>query len=283
MTAAQRREAVTQAMTAATISERRACSFLGIARSTARFQSKRPSDLPLRTRLVELATERPRWGYRRLHVLLRREGKLVNHKRVYRVYSEAGLAVRRRKRKRVAVKRTPAARPTALNERWSMDFVSDGLSNGRRFRCLTLVDDLSREGLAIEVDTSLPGQRVVRVLEEVARERGLPDVIVTDNGPEFIGQALDQWAHENGVELKPIEPGSPWQNCFIESFNGIFRDECLNENWFTTLADARQRIEAWRQDYNRVRPHGSLGSRAPSEFHELWSRSDASTQAGLAH
>jgi putative transposase len=221
----------------------------------------------LRQRLRELAAERRRYGYRRLRVLLRREGRVVNHKRVYRLYREEGLSVRRRKRKRIgAMERQPLTLPTSCNQRWSMDFVSDGLGDGRKFRSLNIVDDYSRECVAAEVDTSIPGGRVVRVLEGLRERRGLPQVLVTDNGPEFAGQALDVWAYQHGVKLHFIEPGKPMQNAFVESFNGKLRDECLNEHWFGTLGEARQAIEAWRRDYNEVRPHSALGNRTPQEF-----------------
>jgi len=213
------------------------------------------------------AAARPRFGYRRIHVLLRREGELVNHKRVYRLYRDLGLLVRRRRRKRVSqLVRHPKPVPEKANDRWSMDFTRDTLADGRPFRTLNLVDDFSRECPTIEVARSIPGERVVRVLDRVAAERGYPRALVIDNGPEFAGVALDRWAYEHGVALHFIEPGKPVQNCFIESFNGKFRDECLNANWFTSLADAIEKIETWRVDYNRVRPHSSLGDLSPEEF-----------------
>jgi putative transposase len=210
---------------------------------------------------------RRRFGYRRLHALLRREGWRVNHKAVHRIYVEEGLQVRKRKRKRVArAERRRLLVPQAPNERWSMDFQHDLLATGQRFRTLNIVDDLTRECPAIEVDTSLPGVRVVRVLDRLAETRGLPLEIVVDNGPEMIGKALDEWAWRNGVRLHFIEPGKPTQNAFIESFNGRFRDECLNENWFLDIHDARRIIEAWRIDYNASRPHSALGYATPDEF-----------------
>ena len=266
MTSEQRRTAVTAAMRSAEVSERRACRYTGFARSSQRYVSRRPTRTALCARLHELATQRPRWGYRRLYVLLRREGLVVNRKLVQRLYREEGLQVQRRKRKRVAVPRVPLPAPTAPNEQWSMDFVSDALGNGRRFRSLTLVDDCTREAPAIEVDFSLPGERVVQVLDRVAGERSYPKVIVCDNGPEFAGAALDQWADAHGVALQFIEPGKPVQNAFAESFNGKFRDECLNQSWFVSLADAQQTIEAWRVDYNVARPHSGLANRTPAEF-----------------
>jgi putative transposase len=236
-------------------------------RSSYRYALRREEPAGLRGRLQALAQERRRFGYRRLTVLLRREGWPVNHKRVYRLYREAGLGVRRRKRKRIgALERQPLTLPTRRNERWSMDFVFDALTDGRRFRSLNIVDDFNRECLAAEVDTSIPGARVVRVLERLRDLRGVPEVLVADNGPEFAGQALDVWAYEQGVKLHFIEPGKPVQNAFIESFNGRMRDECLNEHWFMSLAEARETIESWRRDYNEVRPHSSLGNRTPQEF-----------------
>jgi putative transposase len=249
------------------LSERRACGLAGLGRSSYRYQRRKSEESGLRERLKKLAAERRRYGYRRLTVLLNRAGKVVNHKRVYRLYREEELSVRRRKRKQIgAVERQPLALPTHTNQRWSMDFVSDGLGDGRKFRSLNIVDDYSRECVAAEVDTSIPGGRVVRVLEQLGELRGLPQVLVTDNGPEFAGQALDVWAYERGVKLHFIQPGKPIQNAFIESFNGKMRDECLNEHWFRTLNEARHTIEAWRRDYNEVRPHSSLGNRTPQEF-----------------
>ena len=249
------------------LSERRACILVGMKRSSCRYDARREELRGLRGRRRALAQERRRFGYRRLTVLLRWEGWTVNHKRVYRLYCEEGLAVRRRKRKRIgAVERQPLTIPIRPNQRWSMDFVSDALTDGRKFRSLNIVDDYNRECLAAEVDTSLPGARVIRVLERLGELRGLPEVLVTDNGPEFAGQALDAWAYPRGVRLHFIDPGKPVQNAFIESFNGKMRDECLNEHWFGTLVEARQTIEAWRRDYNEVRPHSSLGNRTPIEF-----------------
>lgn len=275
VTPAQRRTAVTDAMTAAGISERRACRFTGFARSSQRYATQRPPRTELRARLQTLAVLRPRWGYRRLHYLLRREGQFVNRKLVQRLYREEGLQVRRRKRKRVAVVRQPMTLPTAANERWSMDFVTDALGDGRKFRGFTLVDDFTRECPVIEVDRSLTAERVARVLDRVGAIRGLPRAIVCDNGPEFAGQVLDQWAHARGVILQFIEPGKPVQNAFAESFNGRLRDECLNDNWFVSLADARATIEQWRIDYNELRPHSSLNDQPPSVFARTLTRTTA--------
>ena len=238
-----------------------------MGRSSCRYRTRPDLDHELRERLRELAGERRRFGYRRLTVLLRREGRRVNHKRVYRIYGEEGFAVRCRKRKRLKAEgRTPLGLPTQANQVWTMDFTHDNLASGRRFRTLNLMDGFTRESPRIEVDTSLPGLRVVRVLEEVALERGCPQAIQVDNGPEFISRVVDQWAFEHGVELHFIAPGKPTENAFIESFNGKFRDECLNENWFLTLQEAREKIEAWRRDYNQARPHSALGYRTPEEF-----------------
>jgi len=248
------------------LSERRASRLVGMGRSTARYQTRRGHDEALRRRLRELAAERPRFGYRRLHILLRREGVLVNHKRVERLYRIEQLGVRRRTRKRIAQdgRRRPAP-PSRPNEQWAIDFVSDALAWGRRFRLLAVIDVCTREALAIEIDTSLPGIRVVQVLERVTRERGVPAQIVLDNGPELAGKALDQWAYAHGIQLRFIAPGKPVQNAFIESFNGRLRDECLSQHWFLGLADARRTVEAWREDYNQVRPHSALHYRTPAE------------------
>jgi putative transposase len=245
---------------------------VGVGRSTLRYRSRARTDEPsLRQRLRELAAERPRFGYRRLHVLLRREGVIVNHKRIERLYREEGLAVRRRTRKRVARNgRGRAAFPGRPNQQWGIDFVSDTLAWGRRIRLFTVVDVFTREVLAIEVDTSLPGGRVVRVLERLAVARGAPDEIVLDNGPELAGKAVDQWAYERGVWLRFIEPGKPVQNAFVESFQGRLRDECLNRHWFLGLTDARHTVEIWRQDYNQARPHSALGYRPPEEFRRVF-------------
>ncbi len=250
------------------MSERHACRLLGLGRSTHRYRARKAErDGALRARLKELAAKRMRFGYRRLTAMLVREGVVANHKRVYRLYREEGLAMRIRQRRRIrwtgAVSKAAAARP---NQRWSIDFVSDCVSTGRVIRMLTVVDDCTRECPAIEVDTSLGGLRVRRVLDRIASERGLPEAIVLDNGPEFRGRALAAWSEERGVRLEFIQPGKPAQNAFAESFNGRLRDECLNANWFTSLSDARRKIEDWRQDYNQQRPHSSLNYLPPAEF-----------------
>ena len=267
MKPAARREVVRHWRDDLGLSQRRACGLVGIYRSTFRYTPRRPRDGELRQRLREQAAQRPRYGYRRLHVLLRREGLDVNHKRIYRLYCEEGLAVRRKRRKRVAqLPRKPKPTPERRNERWSMDFMQDTLFNGRCFRTLNILDDFSRESPAIEVAHSIPGARVARVLDHLAETHGLPEVIVVDNGPEFTSRALDEWAYRNGVRLHFIRPGKPVENCFVESFNGKFREECLNENWFTSLEDAKTKIERWRVDYNEIRPHSALGQLPPAEY-----------------
>ena len=249
------------------VSERRACGLIGLYRGTYRYRARGSEDERLRQRLRELAHQFRRYGYRRLHDRLVRQGWRVNHKRVCRLYRLEGLQVRKRRRKRCAgVPRLPLPAPTAANQVWSLDFMADTLSSGRKLRTLNVTDDYTRECLAIEVDTSLPGARVVRVLERLVGERGRPRQIRTDNGPEFAGRELDQWCFAQSVEHHFIQPGKPMQNGYIESFNGKFRDECLNENWFVSLSDARQIIEPWRRYYNQERPHSALGYRTPEEF-----------------
>ena len=267
MKAASRREAASYLRQTYGVSERRVGRALGISNSSLRYRSRRPAAEELRRRLRELAAERPRYGYQRLWALLRREGWEVNHKRVYRLYVEEGLKLRkRRRRSRAQVERVPLPAPTGADERYSMDFMRDTLSDGRVFRTLNIVDDYTRECLAIEVDTSLPGARVVRVLERLAAAGRRPLHLVVDNGPEFVSKAVDQWAARSGVNLRFIDPGKPMQNGYIESFNGKFRDECLSQHWFISLEEARSVSEAWRVDYNERRPHRSLQHQTPAEF-----------------
>lgn len=262
-----KREAVTVMMMERHFGVTRACGLAGISRSLYRYRSLRPDCAGLRERIGEIAAVKRRYGYRRVYLRLRREGWEVNRKRVYRLYREAGLAVRRRKRKRIGqVERKPLPKPMEANLSWSMDFVSDGLADGRRLRCLNIVDDCTRECLAIEVDTSITGSRVKAVLERLADTRGLPLSITVDHGPEFEGQVLDAWAYEQNVRLSFIRPGKPNENAYIESFNGKFRDECLNEHWFISMKQARRIIEGWRIEYNTERPHSSLGNLTPEEF-----------------
>lgn len=269
VTPKQRRAVITHAQGTAAISERRACRFLGVHRSLVRYRSCRPPEAELRDRLRALAEQRPSWGSPRLTWLLRREGRVVNHKKVERLYREEGLTVRRRRRKRVARPRLELPMPRRADDQWSMDFMRDQLAGGRVFRLLTIIDHYTRESPVIEVDLSLPGARVVRVLERLAGRRGLPRSIRMDNGPEFTGQALDEWAHRRGVKLEFIRPGRPVENAFIESFNGRLREECLNQHWFLDLEDARRTIEAWRIGYNTNRPHSGLEGMTPVEFARL--------------
>lgn len=267
VTPAERRSVVAFLQEHHRLSERRACKIVGLCRSSCRYQAKPSNDAEIRARLRELAEQRRKFGAPRLHTLLRREGYLINHKRTERLYREEGLSLRRKKRrKRGSHLRVVLAGPGRVNQHWSMDFVADSLFNGRRLRILTVVDDFSKECPVLEVDHSLTGQRVTRVLERVALTRGLPEVITVDNGPEFISKALDAWAYANGVKLNFIQPGKPTQNCYIESFNGKFRDECLDEHVFVSLHHAQKTIETWRQDYNANRPHRSLKQLTPEEF-----------------
>jgi len=265
-----RKQAVTYAVTSLGRSIRKACLLVGMARASYDYRPvMADSDERLRERMRELAHLRRRFGCPRIHLLLQREGLVVNHKRTERIYREEGLSLRKRKRKKTtAVSRVILPAAERPNERWSMDFVTDSIVTGRRFRALVIVDDYSRECPAIEVDTSLGGHRVVQTLERLAETRGLPDVITVDNGPEFAGKALDEWAYCKGVKLNFIRPGKPIENAYAESFIGRLRDECLNENWFISLRDARDIIESWRIDYNNGRPHSSLGGLTPNEYVE---------------
>jgi len=246
-------------------SQRHACRLIGVDPKTVR----RPADLDvpeIRARLRALAGERRRFGYRRLGILLAREGMTMNHKKLYRLYREEGLAVRRRRgRKRATGTRAPMAIPEGPNQRWSLDFVADTLSWGRRFRVLAVVDDFTREALALVVDSSIGGARVVRELEALVARRGRPATIVSDNGSELTSRAVLEWTNTTGVDWHYIAPGKPTQNAFVESFNGRFRDECLNEEVFASLVEARTVIERWRQDYNRVRPHSAHGGLTPED------------------
>lgn len=255
------------------LSERRACELNDMDRSSYRYEPRPNRNAELCARLTELARQKPRYGYRRLGVLLERSGMAVNHKRLFRVYQEAGLGVRRREKKRLQRGRVGMPILIRPNQEWSLDFVSDALANGRGLRALTVLDDFTKESPAIEVDSSLSAPRVTRVLDTVIDQRGVPERIRIDNGPEFTSRCFIAWAEQRGIALTYIQPGKPVQNCFIESFNGRFRDECLNANWFENLADARRKIEAWRIDYNQNRPHSSLAYRTPEEFARQWSAS----------
>ncbi len=247
-------------------SERQACKLLEVDRSSYRYAPAPDRNEQLRQELTAVAQEKPRYGYRRLHVLLERRGWKINHKRLYRLYREGNLAVRRIRRKRVIRPAGPVVHLSRRNQEWAMDFVSDGLATGRGIRAFTIVDSYTRECLAIEVDSSLSSRRITRVLEWIIQQRGKPETLRCDNGPEFTSRHFLSWSEEKQVNVHHIQPGKPMQNGHVESFNGRFRDECLNANWFSTLQDARQKIERWREEYNGLRPHSSLGYRTPTEF-----------------
>jgi putative transposase len=267
VTTNQRRAAVTHLRATYPVSERRACRLVRLARSRWQHRSRRPSDAPLAEALKAKAEARPRWGYRRLAVLLRREGWTVNLKRVLRVYRAEGLRVRTgRRRKQVSTLRVPRPLADGPNTQWTVDFIHDQLADGRRFRTLSVVDECTRECLALAVEASWPGAQVAAVLDCVARARGAPQRIVLDHGPELVGRALDAWAYGRGVELAFTRPGKPVDNCFVESFHDKFRSECLSTHWFLDLDDARRLVAAWREDYNAVRPHRALGYRTPAEY-----------------
>jgi putative transposase len=250
------------------VSERRGCNVLKLFRSLHRRKSTKDPQLFLRMRIKEIAAVRVRYGYKRIHVVLRREGWPINPKRVYRLYTAEGLNLRHKtRRKTTSQVRIPNPEaPTKKNECWAMDFVSDQLYNGKKFRNLTLIDVGTRESLAIHVDKGIKGEQVAGVLEDLKASRGLPKRIKVDNGPEFISRALDTWAYLNKVHLDYSRPGKPTDNPHIESFNGSFRDECLNVNWFMSLEDAREKIETWRLDYNEYRPHSGLTHLTPAEY-----------------
>jgi putative transposase len=262
-----KREAVAYILETHGVSERRACRALGITRALVRYRVRRPVDAALRERLRALAGARRRFGYRRLAILLKREGFVCNIKKIRRIYREEGLRVKRRHgRKKATGTRQPLPQPDRINQVWSLDFLSDALADGRRFRVLGIMDQCSREALTLAADTSMPGQRVVRELDALVRRRGKPKVIVSDNGTELTSRAMLIWAAEQGIDWHYITPGRPQQNGYTESLNGKLRDECLNEHWFTTLHEARQILADWQCDYNTVRPHSALNYLTPAEF-----------------
>ena len=265
------------------ISERHAARLVKLAIGTLRYESRKVFDEVLRHRLRELAGTHVRYGYRRLTVLLRREGWHVNAKRIYRLYREEELIVRTKQRRKIARRRpVPSGVAVRPNQCWSMDFVSDKLADGRSFRILTVVDQFTRECVALEADRSMTGMKVAQALEPAGHERdGLPESITVDNGSEFSGRALEAWAMTKGVQLCFIRPGRPVENGFIESFNGRLRDECLNVEWFTSLDDARQKLARFREHYNQQRPHSALADRTPAAFAELH-KGKASTLLGRA-
>ena len=248
--------------------ERRACQVIQLCRRTHRYKSCRSEQIPLRVRIREIAYTRVRYGYRRIHVLLRREGWLINHKRVHRLYclEQLNLRYRKPRRHKSSSARTNRLLAQQINPCWSMDFVCDQLFNGARIRFLTIVDVYSRECLAIEAGQRLTGEDVVRTINKIAQQRQTPEQIFLDNGSEFISKALDKWAYEHRVTLAFSRPGKPTDNAYIESFNGSFRDECLNVHWFLSLDDARHKVENWRQDYNYFRPQSGLNNLTPNEF-----------------
>jgi len=267
VTPTARRDAVDYVMRTFGISQRRGCGLMNIPRSSKNYKPEPPDDNALRQAIKDLAAKKKRWGLPRLVYRLRRNGWKDNHKRIERIYQEEALQVRRRKgRKAHAGAREPLEKPTGPNQIWAMDFVSDALANKRKIKLLTVIDCFNRECVRIEVDTSINGVRVARIMEELREQRGLPGKIVTDNGPEFTGKALDAWAYARDVKIHFIQPGKPSQNGFIESFNGKLRDECLNEHWFMGMDDARRLIEDWRIEYNHDRPHSSLGGMTPVEY-----------------
>jgi len=279
VTPAARREAAAHLAQIFAVSQRRACNAIGVDRSSVRYRRRRPDDAAARARLRELAATRRRFGYRRLHILLHREGLHMNHKKLRRLYAEERLQVRRRGgRKRALGTRTPLAIPQGPNHRWSMDFLSDALSDGRRFRILAIVDDFTRECLCLVADTSLPGLRLVRELDAIIAERGKPLLCVSDNGTELTSMAILRWCQQTGVDWHYIAPGKPMQNAFIESFNGRLRDELLNETLFVSLAHARCALAAWKLDYNTVRPHSAIGNLPPAVYAKL---GDPAMQRGL--
>ena len=267
VTPAAKRAAVAHVRAEHDVSERRACRVLDVDRSMVRYRSIRSDDAAIRTRLRELANERRRFGFRRLGFLLEREGVQMNHKKLLRLYREEGLAVRRRRgRKRALGTRAPMELPNGPGQRWSLDFVSDALTDGRRFRILCVVDDYSRECLALVADTSLSGNRVARELDIIIARKGKPRTIVSDNGTELTSMAILKWSKDRSVDWHYIAPGKPTQNAFVESFNGRLRDECLNETLFTSVRHARIELALWQYDYNHVRPHSAHGGKTPAEI-----------------
>ena len=262
------------------LSERRACKLLGIDRASYRYEPAADRNADLREELVKLARQKPRYGYRRLHAVLERRGQPVNVKRVYRLYTEQGLAVRRRKRKRLVRERVAEPLLTRANQEWAMDFIVDGLANGRMVRILSVIDAFTRECLVLEADTSLGSGRVTRVLDRLIEERGQPENIRSDNGPEFTSRRILAWAEERKINLVHIQPGRPMQNGYVESFHGRLRDECLNVSWFRTLNDVRRTLNNYRMEYNSERPHSSLSYRTPAEFSIAMGYGDGSSRQG---
>ncbi|AUC56478.1 MULTISPECIES: IS3 family transposase [Rhodobacterales] len=281
-TLTKRREAALRAMRDHDISQRRACRLVGVDPKTVR--RERPPDCPeIRKEMQEIAGKRRRFGYRRIGVLLERKGMIMNHKKLYRLYREEGLSVKRRRgRKRARGTRTPMPEAARPNARWSLDFLSDSFGASRKFRILAVIDDCCRENLCLMADTSISGARVARELDALVRVYGKPGCIVSDNGTEFTSRAILKWADQNDVPWHYIDPGKPQQNAFIESFNGSLRDELLNEEIFDTLNDARRKLALWRYDYNAVRPHSSLGNQTPLQARRALEQFEGSAPGALA-
>ena len=265
------------------MSERRACKLLGVDRASYRYEPKPDRNAELRVELVKLARQKPRYGYRRLHAVLERRGERVNVKRVYRLYAEESLAVRRRRRKRLVRERVGNTQLIRANQEWAMDFIVDGLANGRMVRILSVVDAFTRECLVLEADTSLGSGRVTRALDRLIEERGLPENVRSDNGPEFTSRRMLGWAEERKINLVHIQPGRPMQNGHVESFHGRLRDECLNVSWFRTLNDVRQTLDNYREEYNCERPHSSLAYRTPAEFRSALGYGDVESKERFPH
>lgn len=261
-----RKRVVNYLLSTYSFSVRAACRLAGISRTGFQYQPKPNSDDSIKRRLLELGIKHPRYGYPMLHGLLKAEGLVINRKHTYRLYSDLGMQVRTKKRKKLVRERQALSMPERVNERWSMDFVSDQLSNGRRFRVLNIIDDFSRELVGQLVDFSISGSRVARFLDQIAETRPLPETIVCDNGTEFTSKAMYFWQKDKGVTLGFIQPGKPTQNAIVESLNGKFRNECLNQHWFLDINDAKSQIEVWREHYNNERPHSSLEFQPPVVF-----------------
>ncbi len=262
-----KKDAVVHLITHFGLSERKACKFSNLSRNVYRYESRKPDESDLRDRIKFLACRYPRYGSPRICILLRREGLRINHKRVERIYREEELSLRRKRKRRIRSEgREKPENPIRPNQQWSMDFMSDSIAGGRRFRTLNVIDEFTRECLALNVDLNIGGLAVTRTLEPLINRRGKPERILCDNGPEFTSKVLDQWCYLNDIKLCFITPGKPIENCFVESFNGRFRDECLNLNWFLSLGDAREVIDRWRLEYNEIRPHSSLNDMSPIEF-----------------
>lgn len=262
-----KREAVQVMTSCHHLSERHSCYLVGLERNTCRYRSKVERDLSLEKKIQSIAFERRRFGYRRIHGMLKLSGMKINHKKVWRIYRELGLKIKKRSgRKKAIGTRMKREKAMRINQRWSLDFVSDALANGQRIRLLTVIDEFTREALGVIVDSSMGGQRVTKELDRIIKERGKPESVQSDNGTEFTSKAVIEWFESNGISWEYIEPGKPYQNGYIESFNGKLRDECLNEHWFLNIKEAGVIVEKWRKDYNESRPHSGLDGRTPSQL-----------------